>query len=114
MNNFKVGRYERRGFQGIDASLDISLNEYGLIWKRDKKGNYHFVATWNDSSITRVLVHFWLNEKVNLEEEYSWVDWAAIAKFCGTTKKMFLELPFPMIISDLIGYYGIENFTSLY
>ena len=113
-----TGKYARRGFEGSDVSLDISLNEYGLIWKRyqrnNKKrsiqaGDYLFIATWGRE---KVLVHFWLNEKVNLEEEYSWVDWSAIAKFCGTTKKMFLESPFPMIISDLVGYYGIENFTS--
>jgi len=116
MNYFSTGKYERRGFEGSDASLDISLNEYGLIWKRYKRGvhagDYLFVATWNDSSFTRVLVHFWLNEKVNLEDEYDWVDWLEVADYCGQTKKELLESHFPMIIKDLVNYYGIQNFTS--
>ena len=123
MNDFKVGKYERRGFQGSDVSLDISLNEYGLIWKRYqrnnkkkdiKAGDYLFIATWQDSSNTRILTHFWLNEKVNLEEEYNWVEWLEVADYCGQTKKEFLESHFPTIISDLVRYYGIQNFTTPY
>ena len=113
-----TGKYSRRGFEGSDVSLDISLNEYGLIWKRYQRGNkkrgikagdYLFIA-----KVRKAIFHFWINEKVNLEDEYDWVDWLQVADCCGTTKKQFLELPFPMIISDLVGYYGIENFTSLY
>jgi len=28
-----ISQYKKRGFVGIDVSLEISLLEYGLIWK---------------------------------------------------------------------------------
>ena len=43
----RITDYEKMSFEGIDASLEISLFEYGLIWGKDSKcdidGEYLFV-----------------------------------------------------------------------
>ena len=49
-----IGDYERAGFEGVDASLDIALFEYGLGWlKRGDEIMFIYGITHNGEGYTR-------------------------------------------------------------
>jgi len=131
-----IGKFERgnkimekklsdfQDYEGIDASLETSLYEYGLIWIKGIKGHekdYHFIYGVNVSPKTGEFVSFdWGDIPIdcNLKSEYDWVDWNEVLKFTGyegEEERYFQPDMIPQIISDLISYYGHENiFGSSY
>jgi hypothetical protein len=119
---FSTSKYEKRNFKGTDISLNISLNEYGLIWKKYKrankkkgikKGEYLFIYTYYNFDEKKCLSHsfLFLENKEDILNEYSWVNWQDIINFCGfpDIDIYFNNTDIPIIISDLISYYGTVN-----
>ena len=112
--HYYTGRYEKEGYEGCDVSLDISLNEYKLIWKKYKynmkkgfkKGDYIFVYIDQD-----IKLHSYtgLNENTDVRKEYSWVQWQKVTDYTGMSSEEFFNREIPYIISDLVSYYGTEN-----
>ena len=119
----QLSDYENYG--GIDASIEIALFEYGLIWSKNEyctqKNEYHFI--------------YGINKKFNSEygqNEYALFDhgyltlsdfidmlesWANDESFysCHDTNKDQLIENFPFSVYDLYSYYGYENiFGSSY
>ena len=112
--------YEDKGFEGIDASLDISLYEYGLIWVKGIEGHekdYHFVfgvRCDNEGNFTKF---DWADIAIdcNPEKEWDWAEWDNVADCSGVSKEDLLSYSLPMIVETLVGYYGYENvFGSAY
>jgi hypothetical protein len=114
-----------RDYDGVDANLETSLYEYGLIWKKftrgNHKGNYHFIYGVEISMKTGEYVSFdWGDIKIdcNPKEEWNFVDWKAILSFIGyegEEERYFQGDMLPQIVADLISYYGYENiFGSSY
>ena len=113
--HFGTSEYEKRGFEGYDASLDISLNEYGLIWKlykRDNKkkgfvkGEFLFVYINSYGDID------WagnIHENTDMRKEFPWVDWDKVAYSTDLSVDEFLKQSVPAIIADLVFYYGTVN-----
>ena len=109
-----------KGYTGTDASLETSLFEYGLIWVKGAEGHekdYHFIygvgvgsdGEYNSFDCSDVPID------CNPTEEWDWVKWDKVADMCGVTVKDFLAMPLPMIVYDLVSYYGYENiFGSSY
>ena len=111
--------YDYRGFEGIDASLEISLFEYGVICKHtpkdypdeyrviygvevDEQGNYNLVdSTWKRES-----------ELDNLIQGKEWMSKDAVDSFlrtCGTSLGDWLELSFITKLHDLVSYFGFMD-----
>lgn len=100
-------------FEGPDISLDISLFEYGCIWK--KEGNdYRFIYKSAPNKYS------WANfrQNVDLKKEFSWMDaddWKSFFSYMDLgseeeQKDFFNNREFiPLAIYYLSGYYGVEN-----
>jgi len=106
---------------GLDASMDISIIEYGLAWKKIKVApfrigdkyhyDYHFwygIKTDNNGNYTRF---DWADIPVKCDvfREFDWVDWDSFLSFVGLEKTDWKKLPLPQKIANLIHYYGHEN-----
>jgi hypothetical protein len=112
-----------KGHTGTDANLETSLFEYGLIWIKGAEGHekdFHFVygvgVHETDNGI-EYNTFDWADVPIDTDPEKEWhfVDWAAVCSFVGMEKADFLSQPLPMIVCDLISYYGHENvFGSSY
>ena len=110
--------YDYRAFEGCDASLEISLFEYGLIWKqvgKDYKFIYGVGLEANTSDYNQFDYGFMAID-TNIKEECDWInDWTGILSFVGLTDAEFMAMSLPQQISDLVAYYGYENiFGSSY
>ena len=103
-------------YDGVDASLDIALYEYGLIWKEINPGEYHFIygvghdgCEYNSFDWADMTDKDW-NELLN----ESWVDIEGVESFSGQTKQDLID-SFPYNVDTLLAYYGYENiFGSAY
>jgi len=104
-------------YEGIDADLETSLFEYGLIWKLTD-GEYKFIygVGYNDDG-EEYNRFDWATEEADIDpkEEWNFADWGDICFFVGQTETKFFAQPLPQIVFDLILYYGYENiFGSSY
>lgn len=113
-----TSRYEQRGFEGVDASLEISLKEYGLIWKEYKintknwkKGEHLFIfgTEFCEEKQEYAGTAYGYYIKENLLRE-GWIEWGRVSNYYGMTVDQFKELPLGLMMFDLVNYYGAENF----
>lgn len=110
----KLSEYE--DYDGPDASLDISLYEYGIIWKCTNKRTkeYHIIygvgADANTGNYTKFdSAHMKIREFRELLKE-SWFDKKGFDSFRGS-----IEVNFPDDLHSALQYYGCENiFGSSY
>lgn len=112
---------EAQGFSGGDASLQISLFEYGIIWRKlstDKPGTrplWLFVFNAGNSRDYPEHAAFAreVMEESDLERTFNWIkpaQWESLYDtHGGTTKEEWMSLPFPDRIADLYSYFGTEN-----
>jgi hypothetical protein len=108
-DNCDYDALEEMGFFGIDASLEISLDEYGLaLTPRTKWGDlgevtvlYKHGGTWD--CITQSPEYF--TSKIN----ESWFDKSGFFSFIDSTESRWLLMPLVSQIQDLIQYYGVDN-----
>lgn len=110
-----IDELKKDGYQGCDVSLEISLFEYGLVWK-DEGEDYKFIFGVNlgpnEYGEMEYTEFDWGNvaKKADPLKEWDWIDdWDKVFLNTGLTKDDFLEIPLPHIVSDLISYYGSEN-----
>ena len=110
-------RLETLNFYGTDASLDISLLEYGLLartWET-AKDTYQFiyVTEWKHYAEPKsfditVLSNNEINEIFDdLNDDNGLLD------FVGMNETQWKELDVTHKVSDLIRYYGIENIFGI-
>jgi hypothetical protein len=108
----RLSDYKKRGFIGIDASLEISLWEYGLIWKEFKKN-------WKKRGIKKGEVlaiayrygyvdHGYFQKQDLLDAD--WVEWPAVASCVDLSVEELQEQSTGYLLFELIGYYGPEEF----
>lgn len=107
--------YDFRAWQGVDISNETSLGEYGFLYNPKAKKNQHNIVyklhynRYAYSSVPDTIA--------DCIAEYDWADWKEIESFTGIdwTSPESQEYPIVHFISDLLGYYGIENvFGSCY
>lgn len=117
--NLTLSELERAGYEGCDVSLEISLFEYGLIWKKFsrkttggfKKGEYRFIygANHNGREYTGFGWAGNVHETTNPKREWNWVNWEEAANYTGFSVRDFLQRPVHEIVYDLLCFYGYEN-----
>ena len=113
-------------YQGPDASLDISLFEYGIAWdssayKEDPAQEIDFIIgsypefsedTYGDITYTRFYhSNFDLYDFKDLFNKSSWCNVKEVADCSGLTIKELYQ-GFPYTLHDFILYYGVENFMA--
>lgn len=104
--------YRDRGFIGIDASLEISLYEYGLIYNPEpnEDGSYDFVFGTNYGLEDEEYKSFSsgsLNPDELLEED--WIDLEDVAMVAGHTVTDWMKKTFLYQVDALVSYYGWIN-----
>jgi len=103
----------KRGFEGsVDADLDVSLYEYGLIHKLKKDGRFLFiygVDTEVDSENYHTFDYAHFDED-DLEDivSGSWFSLSAVLSCVGMTENRWRALPLPQRVHDLMCFYGRE------
>jgi hypothetical protein len=104
-----IAEYEAEGYEGIDASLDIALFEYGLIWK-DAGDSYDFIyGIGSDGDGYDLFSNTSVEKNVNPEEEWNFVDWGGVSNSTGMSKEELLAEDLPYLVADLLGYYGFQK-----
>jgi len=104
-----------KNLTGPDASIEISLKEYGIAWEvQDEDTLFYYGIDSNGKEYTRFDYAFVANS-IDIQDDYDWVDFAVIADFAGQSLQEWKALPLPYKIHDLVAYYGYENvFGSSY
>lgn len=116
-----------KDYDGVDANLETSLYEYGLIWIKGTEGHekdYHFIygvsVRESEAGDMEYYQFDWGDIPIDcdLMKEFDWVDWNEVLKCMGLDGVEIIEYlknDIPSIISDLLSYYGYENvFGSSY
>jgi hypothetical protein len=112
---------EYNEYDGIDASLETSLFEYGMIWAKGIEGHekdYHFIYGVGINPFTSEYNSFdWADIAIDTDprKEWDFVEWEKVLSFVGMNEDDFFNQPLPQIVYDLVSYYGHENiFGSSY
>jgi hypothetical protein len=116
---------EAKGYEGPDASLEISLFEYGLAWlvtvdENTKKREYRFIyrTEVDEQSRYTKFDRARLPADVNPRKEWNWVDWSSVLSYIGMLNEggdeqeamaRWMMLPLERQVDDLLAYYGYEN-----
>ena len=104
-------KLEKKGFEGIDVNLEISLFEYGMI-ARDKGNELQviYVTEWIDFEKPKYFdVSYISFDGLNSIINDSWFDKKEFLDFLGITETEFKESPKIMMLYNYISYYGTEN-----
>jgi len=115
MEDTSITKLKTEGYMGCDASLDISLFEYGLAWKETDEEYIFIYGVAMDGSEYNRFQKTEHNKNMDIYEEYSWADFASLLSSFGCTKDEWDKRDLPNKISDLLWQYGYENvFGSRY
>lgn len=97
------------GFVGVDASVEVSLGEYNLVWKLEDDGSYTIIAKNHENKFN---VHWNCNVKEALDYIKEWDDnqesWNNLLDYIGDdnpNEDIYL-------VSDAISYFGVDNVLS--
>lgn len=98
---------------GVDANIDISLEEYGLVWFDDPSEDeidFFYGIGLDESSNYNRFDNICLNRYLDPKQEWSWIeDWGDVASILGISAEEFLKLPLTWMVYELIGYYGYRS-----
>lgn len=115
-----ISKYKKQGFEGIDADLETSLCEYGLIWKEYKydlkargvvKGEILAISCLVSPEVplTNNDTDYGYFTKDSLLSE-DWIEWKAVADCNGCTIEELQSQDTGNLLFSLIGYCGSQNF----
>jgi len=106
---------EHSGWEGIDADIETSLEEYGAVATqpedRDYPDEWFVIYKISDDAYNTGWIRESELNKIIAGKE--WLDDDEIRSFLdtqGMSKKEWLSLPFITKLTDMIGYFGHENF----
>lgn len=110
-----ISKLEKAGFTGPDASLDVSLYEYGLAYKVTNNEILFIYGTQYGYNEYIRFDRCTIKTDIDIQEEYNWADLPAVHSTIGYSNKDWNALPLEQQITDLLNYYGYENvFGSSY
>ena len=104
-----IPQLKRAGFEGVDVSLDISLLEYGMAWK---KSGDEYMFIHRHPHLAEAFTTTSFAADIDWREEFNWIDDKdkdGLLSYYGRTSDEFDELPLPVKIYDLCNYYGVLN-----
>ena len=103
---------ELKDYEGIDASLEISLYEYGLLTKKENKNIHVWCGVGADKSGNYIefVSYNTTEEELNNIINESWFDKKAFFQTADIKDdKEYKKLWYVHKLSDLLCYYGHEN-----
>lgn len=110
MHTKKLSELASLGFAGVDKSLAISLDEYGLAWAQnpDYPLDWHFCFKQSNGNF---VWGFYFRKDLDFKKEFNWInDWLPFLGYLGikslTPFDDWNERSVPEKIFDLINYYG--------
>lgn len=104
-----ISKLEQAGFTGPDASLDVSLFDYGISYKvTDDEILFIYGTQYGYDEYIR-FDRCTINTDINIAEEYDWADLKTIQSSNSYSTKDWNALPLEQKITDLLRYYGYEN-----
>ena len=110
-----IAELEKEGYTGIDASLDISLFEYGLAWKEEGDFIKFIYGVVPGDGVYEEFGTSSFSKNTDPQSEFDWVDWDDVFSFTGDNKDTFFNESLSYIVFALYNYYGHENvFGSSY
>ena len=114
-----ITKLEKSGFDGVDASLDIALFEYGLAWHDLGNGDWLFIYGIGADEIDGQMTYTRFDRCEMRESEFTsdhdWCDFDAVCKPSGIEVETWQAWSFAQRIADLVSYYGTEEiFGSCY
>lgn len=106
-------------YTGVDASLVISLMEYGLVWSTpDADGEVRFIYRTYTESVDDEFIHTdWIsiNPEIDFEKEWNFINWDFFCDCIGSDFDEWSGFPFGMKVYDLVNRYGYKSiFGSSY
>jgi hypothetical protein len=117
-DNCDYDALEEMGFFGIDASLEISMDEYQLAIKQcissvDGLPTDNYIALYKNSQ------NDWEcnqdTEECFMEKFHEdWFEKEAFLSFVGSIETDWLTLPLIVKLSDMISFYGTQNIMGCY
>ena len=110
----KISDY--KDYKGVDGSLEVSLYEYGLIWKTINNEEYKFIygVDIDDKGFYNKFDYAYLSKKDFVDIFNDWGNKSDIESFTGEKFDTWIE-SFPHCVFDMLGYYGCCNvFGSSY
>jgi hypothetical protein len=110
---------EAQGWQGADASLEISVFEYDFAWREleepDEHGDDHVFLYRITHRTPPTFDRLMMRSTLDLRKEYDWVDWPSFLSTVGLNAEEWDAQPFAIRIYDLMNVHGYENiFGSSY
>lgn len=104
-----IDKLEAQGFEGPDVSLEISLKDYGMIWRELENGEFIFVhrLSYNARNWDRTTM-----APVDIDKEFNWIrstNWSAMLNCMGIDRQTFNEFSFEYQIYHLASYFGVEE-----
>ena len=105
-----------QGFDGIDASLETSLFEYGLVWsKTDRQDQNEYKVIFgvgydeDTCEFDSFDMGFITESEFESMQGEDWFNLNQVLDFIGCSSDDCTGLHFPEGISDAISYHGAEN-----
>jgi len=111
--------YEKNGFEGPDASLEISLVDYGIAWQKTEspeRVEYKFLygIEHDGNSYTKFDYSFMDKKEFESICHEEWFNLPEVCKFCDMKEAEFIA-EFPRTVQNAMIYHGYENiFGSSY
>lgn len=98
-------------WEGPDASIEISLFEYGIIWQKNDEcepDELCFIAEvpFEDQRL--------YDSGYVSEDDFDWADIDGILSWNGLTKEEWDELPLGQKVQDVCNYHGSNNLFTTY
>jgi hypothetical protein len=95
--------------EGPDASIEISLKEYGLAWKiGETETRFYFGIRRDGAEYTRFDFADVEND-TDTERDFDWASFQEVADFVGMPLEEWEKMPLTQKINDLLAYHGYEN-----
>lgn len=100
--------FDHSKLDGPDASLEISLREYGLAWIIGEKYILFYYGTTFDMDEDHYTHFQHSTEEINadIKEAFHWANFNAVNNYCGGD---FFNYDFCNQVQTLLSYYGPEN-----
>ena len=105
--------------EGIDASLEISLKEYGIVWKTGKTETLFFYGIETNKGDYNRFDHGNFSNDLDVKREFCWMnesDWKRFLDCIGQNSfDQWNAFALGTKLFDLVTYFGSENvFGSSY
>ena len=110
-----LSELKKKGYEGTDVNIGISLFEYGMVWKHIKEDNeYRFYFKVNAEEEANKCLFDWstIGADIDFWEEFDWInpkDKRSLLSLVGMTEDEFNGQSLPYKIKDLVKCFGIAN-----